>query len=576
MTASGGPRPGAGLADVTALARDVFGYPELREVQRRALEPVLAGRDTLAVLATGSGKSAVYQLAGLSAGGLTVVVSPLVALQRDQLRGLQGRRMPDGRPIRAAQLNATVHVAEARAARAAVAAGELDFLLLGPEQLARPATRELLATTGRPCALLVVDEAHLVSEWGFDFRPDYLQLTDARQLVGDPQVLALTATAAPPVQAEITRRLGMRDPAVVVAGFDRPNIDLAVRAVHGTTTHDKVRGDDVVVDEVLAGPTPALVYAASRRHCEELAERFRHLVFTAAPYHAGLPAAERSATQDAFLSGSLDVVVATSAFGLGIDKPDVRSVVHASPPGSLDEYYQEIGRAGRDGRPARAVLVFNPADLRLPRMFAAAARVRDGDVDAVLSALTRATGPIPLTDLAQHVGLGTRRAERVVERLADAGAAVLHDGVVVPHVAEGEQAHRTTERTHDAEEIRQAVAASRIDAISYYAETMHCRRTELLAYFGEQYTPPCGTCDNDRRPAPRTLHGLARPNVVAAAGQGRAPVDPGSRVEHTTWGGGTVLEADPHQLLVVFDTVGYRHLTPAALTTGLLRVVAGD
>jgi ATP-dependent DNA helicase RecQ len=136
------------------------------------------------VLATGSGKSAVYQLAGLSAGGLTVVVSPLVALKRDQLRGLQGRRMPDGRPIRAAQLNATVHVAEARAARAAVTAGELDFLLLGPEQLARPATHDLLATSGRPCTLLVIDEAHLVSEWGFDFRPDYLQLADARQLLG--------------------------------------------------------------------------------------------------------------------------------------------------------------------------------------------------------------------------------------------------------------------------------------------------------------------------------------------------------------------------------------------------------
>ncbi len=334
---------------VSSLASSVFGYSRLRPVQQLALDPVLAGRDTLAVLATGSGKSAVYQLAGLLRGGLTVVVSPLVALQRDQLRGLQDRRLPDGRPVRVAQLNATLHAAEVRAARAAVADGELDFLLLGPEQLTRPATRDLLAGGARHCRLLVVDEAHLVSEWGLDFRPDYLQLADARSLLGMPQVLALTATASPPVQTEITRRLGMTDPAVVVAGFDRPNISLAVQQVHGSAEADRRRADEAVVRAVRDGTTPALVYAASHRHCVELADRLGRTGLRAAPYHAGLPVGERSATQDAFLGGGLDVVVATSAFGLGIDKPDVRSVVHASPPGSMDEYYQEVGRAGRDG-----------------------------------------------------------------------------------------------------------------------------------------------------------------------------------------------------------------------------------
>ncbi|ADB33042.1 ATP-dependent DNA helicase, RecQ family [Kribbella flavida DSM 17836] len=550
-----------------ALARSVFGWSSLRAAQRQVLEPVLAGRDTLGVIATGSGKSGVYQLAGLLSGGLTVVVSPLVALQRDQLRGLAGRSMPDGRPLRAAQLNALVHVAEQRAAEAALREGALDFLLLGPEQLTRPGTRELLSTSGRSCTMLVVDEAHLVSEWGLDFRPDYLQLADARRLLGHPQVLALTATASPPVQGEITRRLGMTDPAVVVASFDRPNISLAVHAVHGNSAADRERADVAVVQAALSGPTPALVYAATRRHCEEMAGRFRHRDVQAAPYHAGLPAAERSATQDAFLTGDLDVVVATSAFGVGIDKPDVRSVVHASPPGSLDEYYQEVGRAGRDGQPARAVLVFNPGDLRLPRMFAAAARVRDADVDAVLAVLTRTAGPLELPDLARRTGLGVRRTEKIVERLADAGAATLRAGTVIPHL-DAEQAAGTVRRTHDAEQARHAVAESRIDAVRHYAETQHCRRAELLAWFGEAFTGPCGNCDNDRRPV-RQLRAPLRPAGELYPGAG---VDPGTRLQHRLWGAGVVLSADAHELLVVFDSVGYRHLTPSTLTNGLLHI----
>ncbi len=559
---------------LSSLARTVFGYPGLRPVQELALEPVLAGRDTLAVLATGSGKSAIYQLAGMLSGGLTVVVSPLVALQRDQLRGLQNRRMPDGRPVRVAQLNATLHAAELHAARAAVTAGDLDFLLLGPEQLTRPATRDLLAGGARHCRLLVVDEAHLVSEWGLDFRPDYLQLADARSLLGMPQVLALTATASPPVQTEITRRLGMTDPAVVVAGFDRPNISLAVQVVHGSAEADHRRADEAVVRAVRDGPTPALVYAASHQHCEQLADRLRGGGSRAAAYHAGLPVAERTATQDAFLGGALEVVVATSAFGLGIDKSDVRSVVHASPPGSLDEYYQEVGRAGRDGQRARAVLVFNPADLRLSRMFASAARVKDADVDAMIGALCRTAGPVPLTTLTGNVGWSKRRTETVVQRLVDAGAATLHDGVVTPHVDDSTGAASASVRTHDAEDAKRAIAESRIDAVRWYAESRHCRRAELLAYFGEHYEPPCGNCDNDRRPPLAEPHGHVQPAGAPAPTDGVAgEVSVGSRVKHKTWGEGVVLSADAHQLVVVFDTAGYRHLTPAVIPRGLLRVL---
>ncbi|HKC29738.1 MAG TPA: RecQ family ATP-dependent DNA helicase [Jatrophihabitans sp.] len=569
------------------MARTTFGFAELRPTQRAALAPVLAGRDTLAVLATGAGKSAIYQLAGLALGGLTVVVSPLVALQRDQLRGLSQRRRPDGRAIASGQLNAAQPTRERRETEAALRAGELDFILLGPEQLTRSATRALLAQSSRPTMLLAVDEAHLVSEWGFDFRPDYLQLADVRHLLGNPQTLALTATAAPPVQTEITRRLGMRDPAVVVAGFDRPGIRLGVHVHHARARRDQDVTDDLVVREVIDGPTPALVYAGTRQHCEALARRLSEVALRAAAYHAGLAPHERSAVQDAFLAGNLDAVVATSAFGMGIDKPDVRTVIHASPPGSLDEYYQEVGRAGRDGKPARALLVFNPLDLRLPRLFAASSRLRDVDVQAVVAAAVQlertdameADGPvrrIALNQLAEAAGVSRRRAERVVERLADAGSAELHGDTVVLRLDEHQDDAgplAAANVVHDAEARRQAVAASRIEAVRHYAETSGCRRAELLAYFGEHYEPPCGNCDNDRRTGATSAVGQparAGSAHATAAETTRLPAV-GATVQHRLWGHGTVLSADPHELVVAFDSVGYKHLTPAVLGS-VLRV----
>jgi ATP-dependent DNA helicase RecQ len=411
-----------------------------------------------------------------------------------------------------------------------------------------------------------------------------LQLADVRALLGNPGVLALTATAAPPVQTEITRRLGMRDPAVVVAGFDRPGIRLAVYAHHGHTRHDQDAADDLVVREVIAGPTPALVYAGTRQHSELLASALQAVALKAAAYHAGLAPPERSAVQDAYLGGDLDVVVATSAFGMGIDKPDVRLVVHASAPGSLDEYYQEVGRAGRDGRPARAVLVFNSLDLRLPRLFAASSRLRDADVEAVLTAadrLERAGGAdadetelrVELDRLAKGAGVSRQRTERVVERLADAGTATLHGRTVVVRL---DSFAVDRDVVHDAEDRRQAVAASRIEAVRHYAETSGCRRAELLAYFGEHYEPPCGNCDNDRRasgaatspPAPPTPQGEASPAAQTPAAA-QLPTT-GTVVRHRLWGAGTVLAADPHELVVVFESVGYKHLTPAVLGGVLL------
>jgi ATP-dependent DNA helicase RecQ len=529
------------------LAADVLGIT-LRASQRRALDALAGGHDTLAVLPTGSGKSAIYQVGGLALGGLTIVVSPLIALQRDQLRS-----MTAGGSVRAGMLNSAQHHADRTAALASLAGGTVDFVLLGPEQLANAETMAAIEGSPRPITLVAVDEAHLVSEWGHDFRPEYLRLADVVERAGRPPVLALTATAAPPVQADITRQLRMRDPQIIVADFDRPTISLSVRRARHDLPEDQAI-DDRTVEVVLAHDGPALVYALTHARCESLADRLRHDAYRAEPYHAGLPAARRSEIQDAFFAGRLDVVVATSAFGMGIDKPDVRTVVHAGVPGSLDEYYQEIGRAGRDGQPATAVLVYDPRTIRIPRLLAARSRMGDAPVHAVIDAIeATAGGRVTVHELAEASEVSRAGVARVVDELLELRLVRPDGNDAVLAVSMGDAFAQVTA----AGTRRQAILRSRIEAARGYAETVHCRRAELLGYFGEQYDPPCGSCDNDEhaRPAPTFAD---RP---AASGQ---------RVRHRLWGPGTVLSRDDHELVIAFDSVGYRHLTAASLTNGLL------
>ncbi|WP_433303316.1 RecQ family ATP-dependent DNA helicase [Actinoplanes sp. CA-030573] len=540
------------------IAADVLGIG-LRPAQRRALTALTGHGDTLAVLPTGSGKSAIYQVGGLALGGLTVVVSPLIALQRDQMRSMEARGT-----VRAVMLNSAQHHAERAAALAELDGGRADFLMLGPEQLANAETMAAVAGSPRPITLVAVDEAHLVSEWGHDFRPEYLRLADVVERAGRPPVLALTATAAPPVQADITRQLRMRDPQVIVADFDRPNISLAVRRARHDLPEDRAI-DDRTVEVVLAHDGPALVYALSHARCESLAARLRLDAYRAQPYHAGLPAARRAGIQDAFFAGRLDVVVATSAFGMGIDKPDVRTVVHAGVPGSLDEYYQEIGRAGRDGKPASAVLVYDPRTVRIPRLLAAKSKLGEATVHAVIDAIEAATGRITVKELAGASGAGRPSVSRVVDELLELGL-VRPDGNDAVLAAPMGDAFRQVTAAGDR---RQAILRSRIEAARGYAESTHCRRADLLGYFGERYDPPCGSCDNDHHAAAAPPHHAAH-HAVAVPPR-RAAAAPGStRVRHRLWGPGTILSRDDHELVVAFDSVGYRHLTAASLTNGLL------
>ncbi len=328
---------------VREVASAAFGFDELRPGQQEAAAGVLAGRDVLAVMSTGSGKSAVYQLGGAVMRGTTVVVSPLIALQRDQVDAIGGRLGG------AAELNSSMGRARRRETFGDLAEGSLEFLFVAPEQLANDETFERIRAA-EP-TLFVVDEAHCISTWGHDFRPEYLRLGEMIDALGHPQVLALTATAAPPVRTEIVEQLRMRDPLVVVSGFHRPNIWLAVRR-----EPDPAEALRALVERARSTAGTGIVYVATRRQAEELAGDLDTRERPAAPYHAGMGSSERDAVHARFLQPDPFMVVATIAFGMGIDAPHVRFVLHADAPESIDAYYQELGRAGRDGEPACAVV----------------------------------------------------------------------------------------------------------------------------------------------------------------------------------------------------------------------------
>ena len=544
----------APAGEIRRAARQGFGYRRLRDGQEEAIGALSEGRDVLAVMPTGWGKSAIYQVAGLLVDGPTVVVSPLISLQHDQVSTITEEGTGG-----AAVTNSALGNARRRVALEGVASGDVEFLFLAPEQFANPETMEALGAS--PPSLFVVDEAHCISAWGHDFRTAYLHLPAVLAELGRPRVLALTATASPPVRDEIVERLALQNPLVIVQGFDRPNIHLAV-----DRHHDAGQRDEALLEAVVTADPPGIVYAATRARAEELAQALRERGIRADAYHGGMASKRRAEVQDGFMGGAVHVVTATSAFGLGIDKPDVRFVLHAEPSESLDAYYQEVGRAGRDGEPARAVLYWRAEDLGLRRFFAGGPRLDRKELAGVACAVVE-RGTATLAELAELTGSRPGRVGAALGWLARQGAVRVGPGGDPVFACDGVDPARAAKAAAEAAAARRRLDHSRVERVRAYAESRECRRRAILGYFGQPFEPPCGACDNcdrdDGGPPGDT------PETVS-------PFADGTRVRHRSLGEGTVMGTEGDTLLVLFDGQGYRTLSIQLVLEGdLLEAVSG-
>ncbi|MES1258348.1 MAG: ATP-dependent DNA helicase RecQ [Acidobacteriota bacterium] len=470
-------------ARIETVARERLGLEKLRPGQREAVESILDGRDTLVVQPTGSGKSAIYQIAGLLIEGATVVVSPLIALQRDQVDSIHEQNSAE-----AAAVNSRQRASEIRERMQRVREGEIEYIFLSPEQLSKPATIDWLK--GANVSLFTVDEAHCVSQWGHDFRPDYLRLGSVIEALGHPRVLALTATASPAVRLEITERLGMHDPKVFVQGFDRPNIYL--RVDHFETESEKRKA---VIHRVRWADKPGVVYVATRKAAREIMQSLEEEGIEALFYHGGLGRKDREQAHEWFMSGSNGVIVATNAFGMGIDKPDIRFVFHYDPPESPDSYYQEIGRAGRDGERADAVLFYRQEDIGAQSFRASEGRLDPEFLEDLARRISGQEEPAAPDDLAGELGLTKRRLISALQQLEDVGAAeVLATGEV--RIQEGVDLPDAARLAAEEQEERRDARRERLEKMRAYADASTCRRELLLQYLGDTYTGPCNFCDN--------------------------------------------------------------------------------
>ena len=545
--------------EVLRAAAERFNIRHFRPGQTELMEAVLSGKDALGVMPTGSGKSLTFQLPSLLLPKATVVVSPLIALMQDQVEKAQEAE------IESAKLNSTLSAAEEKEARDAIAEGDSKLIYVTPERLENAEYRSVLRQGG--VSLLVVDEAHCISQWGHDFRPAYLALREAIRDLGRPPVLALTATATPDIQQDIVRQLGLRDPVIVDTGIERPNLFLEVfRTVNGLAKRERIRS---ILRETEGS---GIIYVATVRTANELYEWLCAENVNAARYFGKMKTKEREAIQQRFMEGEFHVIVATKAFGLGIDKPDIRFIVHFNFPDSLESYYQEIGRAGRDGKLARCPLLYRLEDRRIQGYFLGGKYPRREHSQRIYG-IVAGGGGVVAAELSAASGIPKRKVKVILSQLEGSGIVERRGGRIkcVRTFARGEDLQAFLSEY----EQRHTSDRERLDQMMRYAETTFCRTRVLREYFGEPSGRDCEHCDNcrareqrDAQPAgseavPGPKDGAVAAKLMPAAVQtSRAArlFHIGDRVRHRRFGTGQVIEITGQNLTVDFGHAGCKQI----------------
>ena len=468
-----------------------FGFRKFLHGQERIISSVLSGRDALVVMPTGGGKSLCYQLPALVMDGVTVVISPLIALMKDQVDALLEKDIP------ATMINSTLGLAEQRDRIRQMREGAYRLVYIAPERFRNEVFSRALREAS--IALFAVDEAHCLSQWGHDFRPDYARLGEAREWLGNPQTIALTATATPEVREDVLSHLRLRDPFQCVTGFERPNLSFTIRQVEGKREKlQRIRG-------LIQTHQTGIVYCATRKSVDELAEQLHYAALSAVPYHGGMADGERQRAQESFISRKSHVAVATNAFGMGIDRPDVRFVAHYEVPGSVEAYYQEAGRAGRDGEPSVCELLFNYADTRTQEFFIEGNNPSPDVIKRVYASLQRcsnAAGEVRLplkelallADLKNTMSLSTSISilsrHRYVSRFDIPNQRMRGTRLLQPDL-------RPVDLQLDWESLREKERRDRgkLKAMIEICYSSACRQRDILKYFGELDAGICGSCD---------------------------------------------------------------------------------